>query len=376
MREDANEETAASPAAPQPAGRGSVKVLVWDLDNTVWDGVLLEGDEVRVRPAAAAALRALDARGILHSIASKNDHDLAMERLRTLGVADYFLYPRIGWGAKSAGVEAIARSINVGLDAIAFIDDDPFERDEVRHALPQVRVLDAAEAAALAQRPEFMPRFITDESALRRRMYQADVERNRAEESFAGPQEEFLAALRMKFTIERAQEADLRRAEELTVRTNQLNTSGQTFSYEELDRFRRSPDHLLLIAGLEDRYGTYGKIGLALIARQPRRWTLKLLLMSCRVISRGVGSILIQHILRLARDAGARLLAELKPTPRNRMMLVTFKFAGFREVEQHGELLVFEHDLQGLQGFPPYVEVRVGEGLESPSPSCHVNAPL
>jgi FkbH-like protein len=339
------------------AAKRTVKVLVWDLDNTLWDGVLLEGDAVRLRPPVATALAALDARGILLSIASKNDHETAMARLAEIGVADYFIYPQIGWSSKSSGIAAIAKSINVGLDAIAFIDDDPFERDEVRHAVPEVLVLDAAEAAELTARPEFMPRFITDESALRRRMYQADIARNRAEEGFQGPQEEFLAALGMKFTIHPAREADLRRAEELTVRTNQLNSSGQTYSYEELDELRRSPDHLLLVAGLVDRYGTYGKIGLALIAKQPGLWTLELLLMSCRVISRGVGSILISHILQLAKAAGVRLQACFKSTSRNRMMLVTYKFSGFYEVGKRDELLIFEHGLTGLQPFPPYVEV-------------------
>jgi FkbH-like protein len=350
-------------AAPGAAGAapGSIKVLVWDLDNTLWDGTLLEGDAVRLRPAAAAALRTLDERGILLSIASKNDPELAMGKLRELGIADYFIYPQIGWSSKSSAVEAIARSINVGLDAIAFIDDDPFERGEVGHALPQVMVLDAGEAASLVERPEMMPRFITDESAIRRRMYQADIERNRAEESFQGPQEEFLASLGMRFTLHAAREEDLRRAEELTVRTHQLNTTGKTYSYEELNDLRLAADHLLLVAGLEDRYGTYGKIGLALVAKEERRWTIKLLLMSCRVISRGVGAIMINHLLRLALAAGVALHAFFKPTPRNRMMLVSYKFAGFREVGKSGELLIFEHPLVEVPAFPPYVQVLVDE---------------
>ncbi len=378
--------------SPAPAAHKTVKVVVWDLDNTLWDGVLLEGDAVRPRPEVVAALRELDARGILLSIASKNDHDTAMSRLRELGLADYFIYPQIGWNAKSAGVAAIAKSINVGIDALCFIDDDPFERDEVRHALPEVMICDAAEAGGLCARAELMPRFITDESALRRRMYQADIERDRAEQEFQGPQEEFLAGLDMRFTVHPAREADLRRAEELTVRTNQLNSSGQTFSYEELAELRRSPDHLLLVAGLEDRYGTYGKIGLALVAKEPGGgpsagpgdpaapgddrpvWTVKLLLMSCRVISRGVGSILLTHILQLAKAAGARLQAEFKSTPRNRMMLVAYKFAGFQEVGRRGELVIFEHSLAGLQDFPPYVQVELGE--HAPAPVSTAPAPL
>lgn len=338
----------------------TVKVLVWDLDDTVWKGTLIEGDALVVRPGVRETLAALDARGILHSVASKNDHDMAMAKLEEVGLADYFLYPQISWSAKSSGIEKIAQKINIGLDTVAFIDDQPFERDEVRHVLPQVRTYDATELAGLAEREEFVPRFITDESAIRRKMYMADIVRNRVEEEYQGPQEDFLRGLDMVFTLGPAREEDLKRAEELTVRTNQLNTTGYTYSYDELAELRRSPDHVLLIAGLEDRYGTYGKIGLALIEKGSQVWRLKLLLMSCRVMARGVGTIMMSHIMNLAKAAGAKLQAEFKSNNRNRQMLVTYKFAGFKEVEKDGELVIFEHDLENVQAFPEFVDVRLG----------------
>ncbi len=337
----------------------TVKVLVWDLDETLWSGTLLEGDDVRLRPGVEEVLTTFDHRGILQSVASKNDSTAALAKLQELGVADYFIYPQIGWSAKSQSVERIAASINIGLDTVAFIDDQPFEREEVAHAHPQVRTLDADEVESLSERPDFIPRFITDESAIRRRMYQADIERQQVEEEFTGPQEEFLAGLGMRFTLGPARQEDLKRAEELTVRTHQLNTTGYTYSYDELADLRCSPDHLLLVADLVDKYGTYGKIGLALVEKGREVWTLKLLLMSCRVMSRGVGTIMLHHILALARDAGVRLLAELRPNDRNRMMLVTYRFAGFRELERRGDLMIFENDLKSIQPFPDYVDVQV-----------------
>src|SRR5579864_1392804 len=111
--------------------------------------------------------------------------------------------------------------------------------------------------------PDMMPRFVTEDAARRRRMYLSDMVRVQAEREFVGASEEFLASLQMVFTIAPAREADLQRAEELTVRTHQLNTTGRTYSYAELNEFRQSPQHKLLIAGLEDKYGSYGKIGLA-----------------------------------------------------------------------------------------------------------------
>jgi FkbH-like protein len=346
---------------PTAKGPKTVKVLVWDLDNTLWDGILLEGDDVTLRPGVEELLATLDRRGILHSVASRNDHDAAWAKLEELGVADYFLYPQIHWGSKASSVKRVAESINIGLDTVAFVDDQPFERDEVASELSQVRTYDATELAGLAELEDFTPRFITDESAMRRKMYQADAQRKQAEGSHEGPSEEFLAGLDMHFVIHPPRDEDLKRAEELTMRTNQLNTTGYTYSYDELDALRHDPDHLLLVASLEDRYGTYGKIGLALVEKGAEAWTIKLLLMSCRVMSRGVGTILMNHIMALAKEAGVKLRAEFRSNGRNRMMRVTYRLGGFEEAETDGERSILEHDLEHIQDFPEYVEVRIEE---------------
>lgn len=345
---------------PKPARKKqSIKAVVWDLDNTVWTGILLEDSEVSLRPNIAHVIKTLDSRGILQSIASKNDHSLAMRKLEESGLKEYFLFPQINWNSKAFNIKTIASSLNIGLDAIAFIDDQPFERDEVSYSIPEVLCLDAAESDRILQMPEFNPRFITEDSKNRRHMYLSDQLRREAEEEFVGPREEFLASLDMVFTISRAGEEDLRRAEELTVRTNQLNTTGRTYSYEDLDYFRQSPQHLLLISSLEDRYGSYGKIGLALLECAPDRFIIKLLLMSCRVMSRGVGTIMISHILSLAKSRNVRLVAEFLPNDRNRIMYVTYRFAGFREIGKKDDLIILENDLSLIQPFPEYVRVRI-----------------
>lgn len=334
----------------------SVKCIVWDLDDTVWDGILLEDGNVELRQEVARTIRTLDERGILHSIASRNDHTAAMAKLEEFGMAEYFLHPQIHWGKKSESVRAIAGELNIGIDTVAFVDDQPFERDEVGFCHPEVLTIDAAEAHRLADSPRMHPRFVTVDSRKRRHLYQADAERRKAEERYEGTSEDFLASLRMRMTVEPAQEEDLQRAEELTVRTNQLNATGYTYSYEELDAFRTSGRHDLLVAGLDDTYGAYGRIGLCLVEHDEREWTLKLLLMSCRVMSRGVGSVLLNHVVRRARDAGVRLLAEFVPTDRNRAMYVTYKFAGFREAGQRGDVVLMENDYSNIHEPPAYLE--------------------
>ncbi|MGH3245951.1 MAG: HAD-IIIC family phosphatase [Trebonia sp.] len=344
-------------AWPVRPKNGQVKCVVWDLDNTVWDGILLEGGNVRVRPEAARLIRTLDQRGILNSVASRNDQDAALAVLERAGLAEFFLCPQINWNPKSGSIAAVASALNIGLDAIAFIDDQEFERDEVRFCHPGVLCYDAADVASLADQPEFTPKFVTGESAQRRHLYASGFARDHAEQEFAGTNEEFLATLGMVMTIAPATIGDLRRAEELTIRTNQLNSTGVTYSYADLEAMLASPRHLLLVAGLEDRYGSYGKIGLALVETAGADWTLKLLLMSCRVMSRGVGTVLLHHVMRGADAAGARLLAEFVPTNRNRVMYVTYRFAGFTERAERDGLHVLAAPAGEVPEPPAYLRL-------------------
>jgi FkbH-like protein len=348
-------------ASPAPKKVTVVKCLVWDLDNTVWDGVLLEGGAGQVLPGVRETLIELDRRGILNSVASKNEPELAMARLSELGLAEYFLHPQIGWGPKSAAVQRVAEVLNIGIDALAFVDDQAFERDEVNFVHPSVLCLDATLVPLLGERAEFTPPFITDESAHRREMYRSATDREQAEQSFEGNNTEFLAQLEMKFTISPARVENLRRAEELTVRTHQLNSTGRTFGYEELEELIRSPDHLLLVAELDDRYGSYGTIGLVLVELGAEAWQIKLLLMSCRVMSRGVGTVLLQHLQARAAKAGVVLQADFVPTDRNRIMYVTYRFAGFTDAlsapDGDGDLL--EYRSEEVPEPPDYLQLVV-----------------
>src|SRR3954467_5726758 len=130
--------THAATAAPDAAAQTmsekkkpkGVKCVVWDLDHTVWNGILLEDERVELRPGVLEIIRELDERGILQSVASRNDHARAMERLGALGIADYFLHPQINWAAKGQNVETIAKKLNIGLHTFLFIDDPPLERQE------------------------------------------------------------------------------------------------------------------------------------------------------------------------------------------------------------------------------------------------------
>ncbi|MFE6921433.1 HAD-IIIC family phosphatase [Nocardia sp. NPDC057663] len=345
-------------AAPTGARMKTIKCVVWDLDHTLWSGILLEdGDSVRLRPSVVETIAELDRRGILHSIASRNDFDTTMAKLTELGVAQYFLYPQIGWDAKSASVAKIAKLLNIGIDSLAFVDDQPFEREEVAFAHPDVLCIDALDAGEIATRAEFQPKYVTEDSAARRAMYIASIDRTKAEDEFTGNNEEFLSTLGMEFKISRARRKDLGRAEELVVRTNQLNSTGVMYSEDELAQRCDSDRHLLLMAELTDVYGSYGQIGLASVALEEREWKLELLLMSCRVMSRGVGTVLLNHVVGLAQGNGARLVAAFVPTGRNRIMYVTYRFAGFEDLGEKDGVSLLVAPLTAPPKPPAYLNV-------------------
>ena len=311
------------------AAATTVKCLVWDLDDTLWQGVLLEGDTVRLREEIRKAIVELDARGILQSVASKNDHGPAWARLEELGIAEYLVLPQIGWGPKSAAIRRIVERLDISYDTVAFVDDQPAERAEVSFHLPDVRCYTHEQALDLLGLPEFSPPVVTVDARRRRRMYQAGFEREAERETFGGSDAEFLRSLRLEMRIDRADGPQLSRVEELTLRTSQMNATGVHYSAGDLRALCADPAHEVLVATLTDRFGPHGAIGVVLLATGTRPWHLKLLATSCRVVSFGAGAAILNWLVDQAARAGTHLVADFRPTDRNRMMEIAYRFAGF-----------------------------------------------
>ncbi len=334
-----------------------IKCAVWDLDNTLWDGILSEDINVSLKPEVRKIIEELDNRGILQSISSKNDYDSAMSKLKAWGLEDYFLYPQINWNAKSEHIRRIQEKLNFGMDTIAVIDDQEFERQEVSFSLPEVMCIEADKIPLILDMPCMKPKHITSDSKNRRLLYQSDQKRNEYEENYLGTKEEFLSTLRIEFRVSRANLDDLKRVEELTIRTHQLNSTGTIFSYDELTKLIYSQDYLVLVAEMKDKYGTYGKIGISVVEKKEDKWNIKLLLMSCRVMSKGVGTVMLRYIMKLARGNNVRLIADFIPTDRNRIMYITYKFEGFSDIGEKEGVVMLEANLTKPIDYPGYVEV-------------------
>lgn len=337
----------------------TIKVVVWDLDNTVWEGTLVESPDVKLRPGVLDVIRSLDERGVLHSVASRNDHETAAETLHRLGVSEYFLYPQISWGAKSESIRRIAELLDLGVESFAFVDDQPFERDEVAVAEPGVLCLDADAGIDPRTWDGLVPQTPTAEARQRRGLYLAEQDRREAERRFDGPPETFLASLEMAMTVGPATAENVARAVELAARTNQLNTNPGVYREGEIEALLHSDRHGLLLARLEDRYGGYGTMALLLIEYGDGVWTLKQLAVSCRAMGRGIEIVLVDCVRRLARAAGVGLRAEFRSNGRNDVLRRVLFRCRFRPFAVNDGTEVLQCLLSEAPSFPSYVRVAL-----------------
>lgn len=315
------------PAASSDRQRPNAKCVVFDLDDTLWRGVLLEGD-VELVADVETLLRRLDERGILISVASKNAHDDAMERLRTFGIADYLLHPAIGWGAKSDGVRQIARDLDIGLDSLIFVDDSAFERDEVARALPEVEVLAASCIADLLDHPRLQGS-VTEESKTRRQMYRQAAIRQTAAAEYGESYVDFLHSCDIRVDVRPDAAEDFDRLAELVQRSNQLNFSGRKYRRDDLETLMLDPTLERHVIDCADKYGAYGTVGLCLARRVDDGVRIEDLMLSCRVQGKFIEKALLHHLCTRPGWCASFVEIAFKPTDRNAAARAVLSELGF-----------------------------------------------
>jgi FkbH-like protein len=299
------------------AKSNDVKCLVFDLDNTLWQGVLVEEDEVIARPEMVQLIKHLDERGILLSIASKNDRDATWRKLEELGLSEYFLYPQINWNPKSQSIKTIAERLNIGIDAMAFIDDNPFELDQVARALPQVFCINKDRARELFSDPRFRGG-VTHDARRRRQLYRDTEAREIAQESFGSDYLGFLAACEIKLDISSYAPQDSERVAELVQRTNQLNFSGRKHTRPALQEILSDPLLEKFVLRSSDRYGEHGIIGFCVAERSSSKLLIREFTLSCRVQGKLLEKAFFHHLVGHHYPSPTReLWIDFRKTPRN-----------------------------------------------------------
>ncbi|HEU4968980.1 HAD-IIIC family phosphatase [Sphingomonas sp.] len=319
------------PEAPQAGAdkkpRPNAKCVVFDLDNTLWKGILLEG-AVEVREEIAELFRRLDERGILISISSKNAADDAYAQLKAFGLDDYLLHPQIGWDPKSEGLRRIAAALDIGIDTFIFVDDNPFERAEVEQVLPMVEVLAETAIPTLLDHPRLQGA-VTPESKARRQMYREAAARDVAAQSF-DDYAAFLKSCDIRVSIRPDRPADFDRIAELVQRTNQLNFSGRKYSRDEIAAILRDPAQARFVVDVADKFGSYGTVGFCLASWAGDTLTIEDFMLSCRVQGKFVEQALFWYLSEAAgRPPVSRVVVNFKRTDRNAAAFKVLTTLGF-----------------------------------------------
>lgn len=324
------------------------KVLALDLDHTLWGGILGEdglggiklGDEYpgNVFKAFQRYLATLAARGVLLAICSKNneaDVDEVFARHGDMILRrEDFAAVRINWQPKSANLRELAAKLNLGLDSFVFFDDSPFEREEVRAALPMVTVLDVPESPldyieCVEQSGAFDRLSLSDEDRRRTALYREQSARAVAEQQ-AGSMEDFLRSLGLIATIGTVDADTLPRVAQLLAKTNQFNLTVRRHSAADVQAMLER-GAIALWLRLADRFGDHGLVGVAIaLPGENGAWRIDSFLLSCRVIGRGVETAFLSRLATLARERGATgIVGEYLPAPKNSLVAEFFPQQGF-----------------------------------------------
>ncbi len=336
------ETLVSTPLKREPASK--LKCVVWDLDNTLWTGILVEdtGSRIQLRTDAVDLVKELDRRGILQSVVSKNHFDEAWGVITRLGLEEYFLYPQINWDPKSTNVARVADALNINLDTLALIDDSQFEREEVRNVFPQVRVFSEANLSSLLSRPEFdLP--ITELSGKRRQSYITEMKRERERDDASSDYEGFLRSCNMRLRIFVPLETAHRlRCLELIQRANQLNLSTRRYGNADFQALLHTPGMLCVALECSDKFGEYGIVGFAAIDERNDPPVLQDLVLSCRVAQKRVEQTFLEWLSVREYQRGMRTLrADLVKTERNTPLLQVFDSLPFAlHEERNGHTLM------------------------------------
>ena len=361
------------------------KCLVLDLDNTLWGGVLGEEGPQGIRlgpdyPGSAyvefqRAVRGLRQRGVILAIASKNnpadvEEAFAVNKHFVLRPQDFSVV-RVGWNAKSQSLREIAASLNIALDHMVFVDDNPVECDEVAHALPAVTVV------ALPAQPEHFVRALLEpghfdglsvstEDLRRAELYQ---QRDQAEELRAQSDslEDFYRRLEMEVVFAPLHEASLARAAQLTQKTNQFNVTTVRYTESELLEREADPTSLVTTIQVRDRFGDNGIVGVMMARIAGLEAEVDTLLLSCRVIGRTVETAMLAYICERASRCGAqRVRGRIVPTAKNLPVQDLYERHGFSEKPSHkGSAVDWELELsKGGVAYPEWLKIV----SEIPSP--------
>jgi FkbH-like protein len=326
---------------------------VLDLDNTLWGGVIgddgLEGIALGQGSAEGEAYLSVQraaleyrSRGVVLAVSSKNDEAVAQKPFREhpdmLLKEGHITVFRANWQDKASNIRLIAEQLNIGIDSLVFLDDNPFERELFRRELPLVAVPELPEDPALYARTlawagYFDAVSISEEDRKRADFYKANAERSATLTSSTDLQG-YLRSLEMVCTIRPFDPVGRPRIAQLINKSNQFNLTTHRYTESEVAAMESDPNKFTMQVRLADKFGDNGMISVIVFDKAGDIWTNDVWLMSCRVLGRRVEEAALAHICAAARAEGTRkLIGVYLPTVKNQMVADLYGRLGFVKIE-------------------------------------------
>jgi FkbH-like protein len=329
----------------------SKKCIVVDLDNTLWGGIIGEdgfnGIKLGPEPPGNAymefqkTLLSLNHRGIILAINSKNNYEDAIRVIKEhpymVLKEDHFGCMRINWNDKVSNMREIANELNIGLDSMVFLDDDPVNREFMKVSLPQVLTADLSQdpsqyANIVKNMNEFSVFTITNEDQQRGKMYAEQRKRDELEQA-APDLENFLKQLDLKISVKGSNDFTIPRISQLTLKTNQFNLTTKRYQESDIRKFTGDPNYFVGCVQVEDKFGDNGITGVFIVHKENQKeWLVDTFLLSCRVMGREVEKGILGHILSIAKKNGVeRLKAQYIPSQKNKPIEDFLPSCGFQK---------------------------------------------
>jgi FkbH-like protein len=359
------------------------KCLVLDCDNTLWGGIVGEDgiSGIQLGPsypgscfvALQREILNLHERGVILALCSKNDEAAVLEVLRehpdSLLKEQHFSTWQINWDDKVTNLRRIAEDLNIGLDSMVFVDDNAFEANFVREALPMVTVLSlppkaSASYRSLLTRPGYFDTLsYTAEDRRKNAMY-GENRRRKALESTSASLGEYLSRLEIEVAIGTPTEIDVARVAQLTQKTNQFNLTSRRYAEGEIRRLAAAERSDVFALKVRDKVADLGLVGVAIVEYDGTTAAIDSFLLSCRAIGRGVEEALLAVLARHAvRARGAeRLVGVYVPSAKNGMVREFYSRHGFTGPTGTADAERWEYDLAGPElDVPAWIRITEGE---------------
>ena len=337
------------------------KCIVLDLDNTLWGGIIGEDgfDNIKLGDDAVGRsfvefqkrLLALNQRGIILAVNSKNNFEDAMEVIKKhpsmILREDNFACMKINWDDKVTNLQEISKELNIGLDSMVFFDDDLINQEFVKTSLPEVLVVELPNdssqfAQIITKMKEFDVLKITEEDVKRNEMYSVQKKRTELKNKIVDF-DEFLKQMNIEVNVKKADSFTIPRISQLTLKTNQFNLTTKRYQQEEISSFSSDKDRIVECVQVSDKFGDNGITGVYIIEKKDsKEWIIDTFLLSCRIMGRKVEEAMLYQIIEKAKNLGIKKIkGKFIPTKKNKPAENFYSDCGFKK---EGDYWVFNTD--------------------------------